>query len=184
VLFVSLHGEPADPTRTSRLRRRAWRRRGRGLQLNLPLPKGTRWAAYQQALEQACARLRRHAPEVLVVSLGVDTFKDDPISHFQLDSPDYLAMGRMIAAVGVPTLFVMEGGYMVDEIGINAVNVLTGLEEAAAEAGLAQSPRRTAAIGPAGHTQNCLENTNNNPRGFPMQPESPAAPGGRHLQRT
>ena len=60
----------------------------------------------------------------------MDTFKDDPISHFQLDSPDYLAMGRMIAAVGVPTLFVMEGGYMVDEIGINAVNVLTGFEEA------------------------------------------------------
>ncbi|MEN8640626.1 histone deacetylase family protein [Pseudomonas sichuanensis] len=131
VLFVSLHGEPADSYPyfcgyADELGAGA----GEGFNLNLPLPKGTRWAAYQQALEQACARLRRHAPEVLVVSLGVDTFKDDPISHFQLDSPDYLAMGRMIAAVGVPTLFVMEGGYMVDEIGINAVNVLTGFEEA------------------------------------------------------
>ncbi len=28
----------------------------------------------------------------------------------------------------VPTLFVMEGGYIVDEIGINAVNVLLGFE--------------------------------------------------------
>ncbi|MDP1086645.1 rod-binding protein, partial [Klebsiella pneumoniae] len=27
--------------------------------------------------------------DVIVVSLGVDTFKDDPISQFKLDSPDY-----------------------------------------------------------------------------------------------
>ena len=65
---------------------------------------------------------------MLVISLGVDTFKDDPISHFLLDSQDFLGMGEIIASVGVPTLFVMEGGYMVDEIGINAVNVLHGFE--------------------------------------------------------
>ena len=39
-----------------------------------------------------------------------------------------IGMGEIIASVGVPTLFVMEGGYMVDEIGINAVNVLRGYE--------------------------------------------------------
>ena len=33
-----------------------------------------------------------------------------------------------IAALGKPTLFVMEGGYAVEEIGINAVNVLEGFE--------------------------------------------------------
>jgi acetoin utilization deacetylase AcuC-like enzyme len=65
---------------------------------------------------------------VLIVSLGVDTFKDDPISQFKLDSPDYLRMGQRIAALGLPTLFVMEGGYAVEEIGINAVNVLEGFE--------------------------------------------------------
>jgi acetoin utilization deacetylase AcuC-like enzyme len=61
----------------------------------------------------------------------VDTFKDDPISHFLLESEDFLGMGQIIATVGVPTLFVMEGGYAVEEIGINAVNVLEGFEEAA-----------------------------------------------------
>ncbi len=65
---------------------------------------------------------------MLVISLGVDTFKDDPISHFLLDSEDFLGMGEIIASVGVPTLFVMEGGYMVGWIGINAVNVLHGFE--------------------------------------------------------
>jgi acetoin utilization deacetylase AcuC-like enzyme len=37
-------------------------------------------------------------------------------------------MGQRIAALGLPTLFVMEGGYAVEEIGINAVNVLEGFE--------------------------------------------------------
>ena len=101
---------------------------GEGFNLNYPLPKNTTWAHYQTALVNACQQLRDFAPEVLVISLGVDTFKDDPISHFLLDSQDFLSMGELIAGVGVQTLFVMEGGYMVDEIGINAVNVLHGFE--------------------------------------------------------
>jgi acetoin utilization deacetylase AcuC-like enzyme len=32
--------------------------------------------------------------------------------------------GRLIGALGLPTLFVLEGGYAVAEIGVNAVNVL------------------------------------------------------------
>ena len=62
----------------------------------------------------------------LVVSLGVDTFKDDPISFFKLDSDDYLDCGRRIAGLQLPTLFVMEGGYAVEAIGVNTVNVLQG----------------------------------------------------------
>lgn len=37
-------------------------------------------------------------------------------------------MGKIISQLNKPTLFVMEGGYMVDEIGINAVNTLLGFE--------------------------------------------------------
>ena len=35
-------------------------------------------------------------------------------------------MGERIARLGLPTLFIMEGGYAVEAIGINAVNVLQG----------------------------------------------------------
>ena len=38
-------------------------------------------------------------------------------------------MGELIAGVGKPTLFAMEGGYMVDDIGVNAVNVLLGFRQ-------------------------------------------------------
>ena len=64
-----------------------------------------------------------------MVSLGVDTFGGDPISRFRLESGDYPAIGRSIAALGLPTLFVMEGGYAVEAVGVNAVGVLEGFEQ-------------------------------------------------------
>lgn len=101
---------------------------GEGFNVNYPLPFGTTFEAWNAALEDACRRLADYAPDVVVVSLGVDTFEKDPISQFKLTSADYPKIGARIARLGLPTLFVMEGGYAVEEIGINAVGVLTGFE--------------------------------------------------------
>ena len=130
VLFVSLHGDPkqeypyflgyADETGVGR---------GEGCNLNLPLPWGTAWDTYGVAMETAVARIKAFAPDTLVVSLGLDTYMEDPISHFRLDTADYLRMGEQIATIGAPTLFVFEGGYAVEPLGVNTVNVLTGFEE-------------------------------------------------------
>ncbi len=102
---------------------------GEGFNLNLPLAAASGWDAWGAALDTACRAIAHCAPDALVISLGVDTYKDDPISRFRLDSPDYLRIGQAIAGLGRPTLFVMEGGYAVEEIGINAVNVLEGFEQ-------------------------------------------------------
>jgi acetoin utilization deacetylase AcuC-like enzyme len=99
--------------------------------MNLPLPAGTSAPQYFAALETACLRLAAYAPDALVVSLGVDTFAGDPISHFALQSADFLRIGERIAHLGVPTAFVFEGGYAVAEVGVNVVNVLEGFETAA-----------------------------------------------------
>lgn len=103
---------------------------GEGWNLNYPMPHGTNFETWFAALEDACRRVQTYAPDVIVVSLGVDTFKDDPISQFRLDSPDYLRIGEHIAQLGKHTLFVMEGGYAIEPIGVNAVNVLEGFEQA------------------------------------------------------
>jgi acetoin utilization deacetylase AcuC-like enzyme len=58
----------------------------------------------------------------------VDTYCGDPISQFRLASDDFTAYGGLIARLRLPTLFVMEGGYAVEAIGLNTVNVLTGFE--------------------------------------------------------
>jgi len=73
-------------------------------------------------------RIRDFAPQGVVVSLGVDTFERDPISFFKLTSDDFTDMGGRISGLGLPTVFVMEGGYAVEEIGVNTVNVLMGFE--------------------------------------------------------
>ena len=132
VLFVSIHADPrseypfylghADETGAGA---------GAGCNLNLPLPAGTGAAAWMLALESACIKLASYGAEALVVSLGVDTFAGDPLSHFTLQSADFLRIGERIAHLGLPTAFVFEGGYAVGEIGINAVNVLEGFETAA-----------------------------------------------------
>lgn len=130
VLFASLHGDPvdeypyflgyADETGEGA---------GEGFNRNYPLPRGTTWDAYGPALADAAKRIGAFGPDVLVVSLGVDTFEKDPISRFKLRHDDYGRIGQAIAGIGAPTLFVMEGGYAVDEIGVNAVNVLKGFEQ-------------------------------------------------------
>ncbi|MCK1787164.1 histone deacetylase family protein, partial [Pseudomonas sp. TNT11] len=129
VLFTSIHGHPEAefPFFLGYADERG-EGAGEGFNFNYPLPAGSDWPHWSAALDEACTEIERYAADIVVVSLGVDTFKDDPISQFKLDSPDYLAMGARIARLGKPTLFVMEGGYAVAEIGINAVNVLEGFE--------------------------------------------------------
>lgn len=129
VLFVSIHGDPAteypfflghaDETGVGE---------GNGFTLNLPLPAGSSAAAWFAALETGCARVRDHGADALVVSLGLDTFEGDPISRFQLSQADFGRLGRRIAALGLPTVFVLEGGYATAELGANAVAVLDGFE--------------------------------------------------------
>ena len=99
---------------------------GLGHNLNLPLPRGSEFARWREALAVALQRIAHSGAQALVVSLGLDTFEGDPISGFKLRSADYLRVGEDLAAAGLPTVFVFEGGYAVEEVGINAVNVLDG----------------------------------------------------------
>ena len=99
---------------------------GEGCNGNYPLRWGAAWPAWSQALETACARLAAYRPDAVVVSFGVDTYAGDPISHFELQTADFPKIGQRIAKLALPTLFVMEGGYAVAEIGVNVVGLLTG----------------------------------------------------------
>lgn len=101
---------------------------GEGFNLNIPLSSGTAFEAWDSALAMACSRILQYGPDVLIVSLGVDTFVDDPLSNFRLTSPDFTRYGERLGRLGLPTIFVMEGGYAVAEIGTNVVNVLEGFE--------------------------------------------------------
>jgi len=125
VLYCSIHGDPLDAfPYFAGYADEIGSGEGTGYNLNLPLPRGTDFRIWRAALETALARIVKFAPAALVVSLGVDTFENDPISFFKLKTDDFTRYGRLIGALGLPTLFVLEGGYAVAEIGVNAVNVL------------------------------------------------------------
>jgi acetoin utilization deacetylase AcuC-like enzyme len=127
VLFVSIHADPstdypffwghADEPGEGE---------GGGTTLNLPLPRGTRWAEYDRAVAHAVERIARFEAELLVVSYGADTHETDPISHFGLTTADYAPMARRIAALGLPTVIVMEGGYALEALGANVASFLSG----------------------------------------------------------
>ena len=127
VLFVSIHADPLQeyPFFLGHADERG-SGPGLGYTANFPLRWHCTAAEWFRALDASLALLSAYAPDYVVVSLGVDTYKDDPISRFRLETPDYLQVGSRIAGLGVPTLFVLEGGYAVAEVGRNVSNVLIG----------------------------------------------------------
>ena len=129
VFYISLHADPAyDYPYFSGYEGERGVGEGEGFNLNLPLPLGTNWQSYEKALQTSLTRIQGFAPDVLLVSLGVDTFVDDPISSFTLRSQDFVNLGERLASLQLPTLFVMEGGYAVERLGANVTNVLLGFK--------------------------------------------------------
>lgn len=129
VLFVSIHAHPnfAFPHFLG-FADECGEGAGEGVNLNLPLPRKTDWSAYAPALDAALARIADFGPDVLLVSLGLDTFEGDPISRFKLKTEDYLRMGESLARFRKPVLFVFEGGYNLDALAQITCNVLEGFE--------------------------------------------------------
>jgi len=127
VLTVSIHGDPATeyPFYLGYADEHG-SGPGAGCNRNFPLPEGSTFPIWRQALTKALDEVSRFGAGALVVALGVDTFEGDPISKFALASAHYLEIGRTIARAALPTVFVLEGGYAVAEVGVNVANVLEG----------------------------------------------------------
>jgi acetoin utilization deacetylase AcuC-like enzyme len=90
-------------------------------------------------------RVQRFDPQFLVVAFGLDTAKGDPTGSWSLRSADFEANGRMIGALGLPTVVVQEGGYDNRVIGVNAREFFVGLCK-----GHASCVRSTGALASAG----------------------------------
>ena len=129
VLFVSLHANPdrqypyflggADERGAGD---------GEGFNLNIPLPIKTTDDQFLAALEQACERIAAYAPAYLLVSLGVDTFGEDPLGDFAMTRAAYPRIGARLAQLNLPAVFLMEGGYAIDALGENVAGVMAGFK--------------------------------------------------------
>jgi acetoin utilization deacetylase AcuC-like enzyme len=112
VLFVSLHQSPCYP--------------GTGLAsegncINCALAPGTGPEKFLETLDEAIDRIRGFSPQLLAVSAGFDSYKNDPITHMGLEVETFYEIGRRVAdftrpigALGqraLPCFAVLEGGY-------------------------------------------------------------------------
>jgi acetoin utilization deacetylase AcuC-like enzyme len=59
--------------------------------------------------------------------MGFDTFHDDPMSVLKLDHDAYRQVGATVRGLGLPTVVVQEGGYMVEALGPGLRALLSGL---------------------------------------------------------
>jgi acetoin utilization deacetylase AcuC-like enzyme/GNAT superfamily N-acetyltransferase len=128
VLTVSIHGHPrfAYPYFSGHAEEQG-EGAGKGFNLNLPLPEAVDGPKYREALGRALRRVRSFDPAVLVVALGLDTAKGDPTGTWTLGADDFHENGRLIGALGLPTLVVQEGGYRTRTLGVNARAFFDGL---------------------------------------------------------
>jgi acetoin utilization deacetylase AcuC-like enzyme len=127
VLTASLHADPNTmyPYFWGHADERG-RDAGAGTAFNVPLPRGSNSDVWFEALEACLHKIRDFSPSMLLVSLGVDTHESDPISDFKLGLGDFGHIGRMIAGLKLPTVFVQEGGYNLEHLGSCVARVLGG----------------------------------------------------------
>jgi len=102
---------------------------GAGWNLNLPLAPGTGDEGWLEAVGQAVAVVREAAADALVVALGVDAALADPNSPLEVTAAGYREAGRLLGALGLPTVIVQEGGYDLATIGGLVLAALEGIEE-------------------------------------------------------
>ncbi len=132
VLYVSLHGDPARAyPHFAGFADETGMGAGRGTTLNTPLEEGCTDESFLAALGRAIEAIGAFGPSAVVVSLGVDTYRLDPIGDFALDTETFGACGASVAQLGLPSVILQEGGYHLGALGVNVHGWLSGFAAAA-----------------------------------------------------
>ena len=96
---------------------------------NLLMAPGWGDEPWLDAVAELAAWARSQGVSGLVVALGVDAAAADPESPLQVSAAGFREAGRLLGALGVPTVVVQEGGYDLDSLGPLVREALLGLEE-------------------------------------------------------
>ncbi len=130
VLYVSIHADPKlNYPYTNGYENENGRDAGLGYNFNLVVAKNCGIRSYMASLEKALKRIRSFKADYLVVSLGFDGYKDDPIAGFGFEKEDYALIAAAISGLMLPSLIVQEGGYCVEVLGELAQAFLKGWHE-------------------------------------------------------
>ena len=130
ILYVSTHQWPFYPG-TGRLQETGTGD-GEGLTVNLPFPVRTTGDAYRAAFDEVIGPVaERFAPTWVLVSLGFDAHRSDPLASMALSAGDYgwlLGRSRALAPAAGRTIAFLEGGYDLDALTKSAAASVAGLD--------------------------------------------------------
>ena len=132
VLVASVHVDPGDGWFPHFLGFAAERGGGAGdgANLNVPLAPGSDDEPWLAAVRLAAEWAANSGAEALVVPLGVDAATGDTESPLHVSAAGFREAGRILGALGLPTVLVQEGGYDLEAIGPLVREVLFGIEQA------------------------------------------------------
>jgi acetoin utilization deacetylase AcuC-like enzyme len=103
--------------------------------LNAPLRPSSGDRDWLAGVERLAGAVREFEPEGLIIALGVDAAAADPESPLDVTRDGFRAAGRLLGALGLPTVLVQEGGYDLAAIGGLVLATLEGVEEGLETAG-------------------------------------------------
>lgn len=128
VFYVSIHGDPTNfyPC-VAGFANEIGVGSGMGFNLNLPMTQSSHESVFFEKVDQAMIAIRAYQPDVLVFSLGFDIYKYDPQSQVAVTSEGFHQLGRAVASLNLPTVFVQEGGYHIDSLALNARQFFSGV---------------------------------------------------------
>jgi acetoin utilization deacetylase AcuC-like enzyme len=104
---------------------------GTGYNINIPVPAGSGNKTYEKAMDDIVIPiLRQFAPELIIVSLGVDAHYCDPTSHMLLNTQGYVDICKKLIAESNNNkiAFVLEGGYHLRATAEVVAGVLAALD--------------------------------------------------------
>jgi len=131
VLTVSIHADPASfyPYYWGSAEETG-EGPGRGCNLNLPVPVGSGDDAWLHEIDVALVRIEEFRPGALVIALGLDAHMADPLEGGRVTQAGFARIAEQIAALGLPTAIVQEGGYLTEHLGDNLAMFLSAYEGA------------------------------------------------------
>lgn len=92
---------------------------GEGFTANVPLPAGRSDAEYLYVTEELLLpSIEKFRPEIVLISSGFDAHYLDPLGGMSLSTEGFLGMYKLLSdkldTLGVPAVFVLEGGYSLE----------------------------------------------------------------------
>lgn len=117
VLTISIHQDPTFFYPGTGFSHQKGAGKGKGFNINYPLPSGMTEKEYLPVLNKALVRIKKFKPDVLVVVFGADTYKGDPLAGFKLELETYGMIGHLLKNLrteelkDTPQVILFAGGY-------------------------------------------------------------------------